>query len=321
MIYFYYGEDSYRAKQTIRELKKKFIKLYDPSGHNVDVIDQDEFSMERFFTSIKASGFLAAKKLVIIENIFSHKKFGDIQDVIIQFLKTQKNTKEENYLVFWQEGEPRRNTKLFKFLTKLCEPLNCCKNFETLKEKELIQWVQKEAQQYKKTMTNDAADLLVSLIGDNTWHLHHEVHKLVNFVSNEKIEADDVQKCITTTHADSIFSLVDAMSSRKKQQALQLLEDYLQRNSDMQYLISMIIRQFRLTLYAKEAGATTQNSYAIAQRLQLHPFVAKKMLQHSAYFTKKELETIYRDLMNLDRILKSDPCYLGTALTLFVSKL
>src|SRR3989344_1071792 len=107
MIYFYYGEDSFRAKETIHELKKKFISLYDPTGHSTGFIDESEFTPERFFNEVKASGFLAPKKFIIIKNIFSVKNFTEVQDSIIDFLKTLKNSKDENYLLFWHEGLPR----------------------------------------------------------------------------------------------------------------------------------------------------------------------------------------------------------------------
>jgi len=321
MIYFYYGDDTFRAKETIWQLKDKFIKLYDPSSNNVDFIDGDEFSLERFFTVVKAQGFLAKKKFVIVKNIFSVKKFSDIQDLLIDYLKTQKNSKEENYIIFWQEGVPKQNLKLFKYLSKLCTPLKCCKNFEPMKQSQLITWIQNQVTRSDKNITKDAAELLISLVGDNTWHLYHEIQKLCNYSSKENITADDIQDIIQKMHADTIFTLMDAMSARQKERALALLEDYFQRETDRQYLLNMIFRQFRLIFLTKAARETTNNSYAIAQRLKLHPFVAKKMLQHSSNFGNAELESIYKNLIALDSINKSDPAYIETALTLFVARL
>jgi len=48
MIYFYYGEDSFRTKQTIDKLQDKFKKLYDPAGHNIEHLDHD-MTLETFF--------------------------------------------------------------------------------------------------------------------------------------------------------------------------------------------------------------------------------------------------------------------------------
>jgi len=321
MIYFYYGDDTFRAKETIWQLKAKFINLYDPSGHNVEFIDEIEFSLERFFTAAKAQGFLAKKKFIIIKNIFSVKKFADVQDELIKYLKTQKNSKDENYIVFWHEGMPKQNTKLFKFLTKLCSPLKCCQNFEPLKQPQLIAWIQRQAAQHKKKISKDAAELLISLIGDNTWHLHHEIRKLSHFSEKETVTVDDIQDLIQKMHADTIFSLVDAMSARQTSKALSLLEDYFLRETDRQFLFNMIVRQFRLILLTKEARTTTDNSYAIAQRLKLHPYVAKKMLQHSSNFQRQELKAIYKNLIALDTVLKNDPDNIETALTLFVARL
>lgn len=321
MIYFYYGEDSYRAKQTVDQLRRKFVELYDKAGHNLETITEDEFTLEKFFTSAKSSGFLAPKKCILIKNIFSVKKFADIQDPLIEYLKTLKNSKDENYLIFWQEGVPKQNTKLFKFLIKLTEPMKCCKNFEKLSEPQFIAWMQKEAEASGKKLTKDAAELLLGMIGDNSWNMHHELQKLCHFTAHDAISTADVEELIKATQGETIFTLLDAVSAKQVPKALELLEDYLQRESDRQFLFSMLVRQFRLLVYAKEASAESSNSYAIAQRLKLHPFVAKKMLAHSHNFTHKELEHAYAGLIALDRILKSDPAKLETALTLFVSRL
>ncbi len=319
MIYFYYGEDSYRAKETIDQLKKKFIELYDAAGHNVEIIDGEEFSLERFFTAVKASGFLAPKKFIVIKNVFSFRKFADVQDDIIAYLKTLDNTNKENYLVFWHEGMPKKS-KLFAYLVKRCAA-QCCKNFEELEHPKLIAWTQKQASRHHKKLTKDAAELLISLVGDSTWHVHHALEKLCHATDAESIGMELVTELISTTQVGTIFPLMDAMSAKKKAEALKLLEEHFRFQTDRQYLVGMMVRQFRLLLYTKEASTATHNSYAIAERLKLHPYVAKKMLEHSVLFQKKELERIYGHLIALDGILKSDPSMLDSALTLFIARL
>lgn len=321
MIYFYYGEDSFRARETVMQLKKKFIELYDKAGHNTETIDVSDFSLEHFFTSVKAQGFLSNKKFIIIKNLFSHKKFADVQDPIIAFLKTQKNTKDENYLIFWQEGNPRQNLKLFKYLRDLCTPVNCCKEFGPLEPRQRIAWLQAQAKTLEKSLDREAAEIFASLVGEDSWTLYHELHKLCHFVSGSSITVESVRELIHATQIDVMFDFLDALSAKQKNKALALLEQYLTSDTDRQKLFGMILRQFRLIVQVREASVTLSNSYAIAERLKLHPFVAKKMLAHSKNFTKKELQAIYTRLVQLDMVLKNDPPTFNAALAMFIMKL
>lgn len=320
MIYFYYGSDSYRAKQTVNKLKEKFLELYDPSGTNIEFIDPSEFSLERFFNSVKASGFLSTKKFIVIKNVFTHKLFKDAQDPIINFLKTQQNTKEENYLVFWHEGVPRSNTKLFKYLMQACAA-NCSKNFEQLKGASLIKWVQSQAHEFDKTIDANTATLLLARVGDDTWMLHNEIKKISHTISSNSISIADVDTIVSARNLESIFPLVDALGERDKNKALQLLENSFYAEQDPLYLLSMITRQFRLLLMASEAKKLTQNSYAIAQQLGLPPFIAAKIIKQSMGYDREKITSIYSQLLEIDLLQKSDPKYVRAALTLLVSKL
>ncbi|MEK7584442.1 MAG: DNA polymerase III subunit delta [Patescibacteria group bacterium] len=321
MIYFYYGDDTYRARQMITQLRDKFKKLYDPAGHQLETIDSDEFSLERFFTSAKSSGLFAKKKMIIVKNIFSCKEFSDIQDEILAYLKSLKNTKDENYLIFWHEGTPKRTTKLFKYLSTVCADNNCMKEFTPLPRPQLVRWLQTEAGMYGKKLDTDAAEMLISLVGESTWYLHHEVRKLCHFHTQESINAKDVEALIKATHGESIFSLMDAITARQRSHALDLLEKYLMQKSDRHFLLNMMIRQFRLIVLIQGIAARTRNSYIVAQQLGLHPFVAKKMLEHSKNFTRSELRDVYGSLIQIEHMLKRDPEYLETALTVCIAKL
>ena len=320
MLYLYYGDDSFNSRETVRRLKEKFVATYDPGGHNVHAIDGDSFTLDAFFTVVKATGFLAKKKLLIVRNLFSSKGFGDVQDPLLEFLKTQKNTTDENYIVFWQDGVPRR-TKLFSYLVKRLTPIKCAKEFTTLSGAALIRWLQQIAQRNGKTLHDGAAELLISLVGDDMWVLYHELTKLCHGTGETTITAERVEALIERTRGESIFSLVDAIGERRIPTALQLLDAFLAEGDDTGYILAMITRQFRLMVMAKDVSDTTENAYAVSQRLKLHPYVAKKMINQSRHYTMQELARVYQRLAALDLILKSDREKLKAALTLFVAEL
>ena len=92
---------------------------------------------------------------------------------------------------------------------------------------------------------------------------------------------------------------------KDKKRALSLIENQLNSGVAIQYIMTMIIRQFRLILKIKSfsENKVTQD-WAIAQTLKLPNFVIKKILRQSNLFKLKELKKIYQQLLLIDEKIK-----------------
>ena len=73
------------------------------------------------------------------------------------------------------------------------------------------------------------------------------------------------------------------------------------------YLLSMIIRQFRILLQIKEAvqNQSYPNFSLIAKEIGLHPFVVQKSISQTNKYSFKEIESKLLNLQNIDLQLKS----------------
>ena len=160
MIFFYYGENSWLARQKIRAIKKKFQAEIDKSGHNILNIDGENISANDFFEAVSTAGFLASKKLIVVKNIFDNKKLKLWQDALLNFLSQQKDTAEENYIIFWQIEKPDVRTKLYKALKKF----RFVEEFKNYSNNELVAWLKKQAQLKNKKIDTETANLLVSYV-------------------------------------------------------------------------------------------------------------------------------------------------------------
>ena len=320
MIYFYYGDDTYRIHERVNALKKKFRELYDPSGNNITIIHPDELTGERFNTAVTASGFLAKKKLIILKDIFNSKQLSDVQDNIIKFLKKQKNTADENYLIFTAEGVPRANSVLFTALKKICDS-KCIEECEPLAGAKLRAWVQSRATVEGASIDPATAERLIMIVGTDTWQLSNEIIKLARYANGAPITTDMLAELASGTQVEPIFSFMDMIGSRNTQAGLANLQDHLASGTDPHYIIAMLTRQFRLIANAKAVSFRANNSYAIASALKVPPFVAEKIIAQSKQYSATDLEKIYGRLVKLDLQSKSDPENIGTALALFIASL
>ncbi len=301
MIFFFYGEDSFRAKNKIDALKEKFHQSVDKSGQNILTLDGETLSLAKFFEAVKANGFLASKKLVVIKNIFTNKKLKDWQDDLIAYLEIQKDTIEENYLIFWQTDKPDVKSALYKTLKKF----KYSEEFAKLSPAKLEAWLKNKINKANKNISPANLNLLLTYAGDDLWLLNQELDKLINFVNTSEITSEDIKLLVAAKTNDNIFQLVDAIGKKDKKLAADLLNQQLKTGANALYLLSMIVRQYRLLLKIKLLSKDLNNSFALAQALKLHQFVAEKSLRQSQAYSLGQLKSIYKSLLNLEEKLKS----------------
>jgi DNA polymerase-3 subunit delta len=121
--------------------------------------------------------------------------------------------------------------------------------------------------------------------------------------------------------AASIFDLVDALGNRNGRKASLLLQQKLNEGIDPFYLFSMFVRQFRLLIQVKELADAGYRPQGISRELKLHSFVVGKLFQQARGFSQRELEQIYRRLLDVDVDVKTGQDDMQTALHLLVANL
>ncbi|MBU1202568.1 DNA polymerase III subunit delta [Patescibacteria group bacterium] len=300
MLFFYYGNNSYLANQKIQAIVEKFKKQIDTIGQNVEYLDGENMTNEDFFRSVSIMGFLADKKLIIIKNIFDNKKLSGWQDALIDYIKKQKNTPDENYIIFFQSGQPDARTKLYKTLSKI----KFCEDFKELNNRQLIIWVKNQAKKFDKEISDKATDLLINYVGNDPWQLSNEIAKLANY-SQGQINDQAVSEIVQAKTDESIFSLIDALGQKDKAQALKLIEEKINKGVNHQYILTMIVRQFRILIKTKSLEDKIISPGHLSSTLKIHPLVANKTLAQSKLYDMAQLKLIYQKLLYLDEKFKS----------------
>ena len=115
----------------------------------------------------------------------------------------------------------------------------------------------------------------------------------------------DVKEVVKAKADDNIFNLVDALGNKNKSLALQLIEEQLNEGVNIQYILNMTIRQFRLIIKAKSLAGQTKYAEALAQVMQVHPMVARKILPQRELYTMDQLKNIYNKLLYFDKQSKT----------------
>jgi len=324
-IFLWYGANDYEIAHQLRGWVSVFEKKY--SGLNIVSLDGAEFrSSDKALADLKnalqVDSLFGANKLIVLKNFQSDKsKVGvPVLELIISSLEKLPAT---FFLVFIEQKKPAANTRLYKAIqAKVKQGTAEEKLFDPPKPFELSKWILAKAKTYNANLDRQAADLLIALIGNDLWALDNELNKLAHYKKNELITAADVSKVVKGKFNDDIFQLMDAISARNKPRVLELFNEQIASGAAEMYLLTMLVRQFRMILMMKDLlSRGNYSSGDLARELKMHPFVAQKAMSQLNRFSLDDLKKTYRRLLEIDLKLKSDNVGLEPLFTLLVADL
>ncbi|MDZ4384876.1 MAG: DNA polymerase III subunit delta [Candidatus Moranbacteria bacterium] len=322
MILFLYGEDPFRSRQKLAEIKKRFL-VSDASGSGLSIFNWTEKNSKyRLLDVLGTSNLLAPKRLVIVRDMLEVATDSEKDELIAYLKKYEKQIQADQDLVviFWEDGQPKKNGKLYKALFKIAKS----QNFERLSGGKLDQWLAQRIKELDPAggISGAALEKLILFAGSDTDYLDKELQKLVNFADGRIIQADDVELLVRANSDANIFDTIDALSANNKKKALRLVQEHLKKGDDPFYVFSMYVYQFRNILKVADLdGQYHGNDYAIAKASGLHPFVVKKSLSQVRNFPMPKLKEIYQKLSDLDTRIKTGQIDIRVALDKFIVEL
>lgn len=244
MIISLYGADSFRSRRFLQELKNKFIKDVDPNSHSFSLVDGQSATLGAISEQINTGSLFVKKRFVVIENIFKNKSekiFSDLADYLKKF-----TANDDNILIFRDEDiEGKAMKAAAKKLLALFKLQPYTQEFPALAPAQLLSFIKKEAALYDKDISAPAASLLIDLTGGDLWQISAEIKKL-SFRNEEKmISSEMIKEMVPGSYDENIFGLTDAISAKNKKTAISLLEEQYAAGLSDEYLLTMLIRQFR----------------------------------------------------------------------------
>jgi len=283
MILIVSGPETYLSQKRIKELvekaekEKKEIKFFDLKEEN------DFLLIKREFFNI---GFFNQKKLFILENASSNKKFQeDFQKEIESFASSP------NLIVFYEKEE---NGSLSKAIEKKAKK----EYYDFLTKKETEKWLSRIEKEKNFVFEKGAKEKLIELLGNNLWLIEKEIEKLLT-LEEKRISLLSIKKLISPQLTINIFNTLEMLAQKKKKEALLMIKKHLEKDSP-QYLLSMFVYQLREMLILKNLLEKTRNFSFLQKKLKKPYFLIQKTLNCLRFFKKEELENLYQKLYLLD---------------------
>ena len=131
-------------------------------------------------------------------------------------------------------------------------------------------------------MSGSAVALLSTELENDLQTIYKEIEKLAAYVGDrEVIEIDDVKEVVTVNRGVSVFKLNDLIADKNREGALHALKHLLGAGEPPLKILTMITRQIRLLVQAKEMLEQGLSQAEIGRKLGIRDFYLKDFIKRA----------------------------------------
>jgi len=313
VIFFFYGKEAFEPLQRVQDFRERFL-VKNPAGSGYHFLDcGDGKGLGEIGQTLSAQNLFAPEQLVVVKDFFVHHD-SQAQKELIPLLERT----DDDVVVIWEQAVPRKNAKLFTWLTKHAHEATHYDLFEGVS---LSRWVSGRFIEYGGDGDARACVMLIAGIGNDLFRLDREILKLVTYAAGRRVTSDDVESLVKIEVAGDIFGAVEVLAHGDRARALNLMHKQIASGDDIHYIFSMYLYQIRtlLSISGMYHDQGQRNKNVIAKTCKLHPYVVQKSLPILARISKSQLLRAHDNLVSIDQDMKLGKRDVQTALTHFVT--
>jgi len=183
-----------------------------------------------------------------------------------------------------------------------------------VEEGEAVRWIAEYSSARGVKVESDGARELVDALGGDMMMISNELEKLILYVGEKKrITLGDVETMVLAAKQRSLYELTDAISSKERVRALEVLDAILASGEGEEAAIGhiyMLAKTFRQMLVIRERNVRDQRMLwaALWQGFRVPPFAADDIIKQARrYKSLRELTRAIRLVAKADLALRSNP--------------
>jgi DNA polymerase III subunit delta len=334
LLYILWGEDEYSREEFIQDVKNK-LGDFSLLSTNTSALDGNKLSLNELKACAEAMPFLAEKRLVIIKGLLerfepktalsrnkkssaSNSKTNEIQALI----ECINGIPQSTLLILTDTLEIKKNSFQNNLLYQGIAEKAEIKSFPLMRGIKLTQWIQNRITQKGGSISRQASDILIQLIGGDLYVLTNEINKLVAFTSGRMIEEKDVRMVVSAAQETDIFGMVDAIIDHKIDIAQNILQGLLKNGVAPGQILTLLARQFQMMVQIKDLKSQKKSNSEIQVRMGLnYGFIWEKISTRSEKYSMDQLKQSYLKLLETDLAIKTGKFEGDLALDILVAEL
>lgn len=300
-LYLITGEESYLKEFYLGELKKKVV---DETFREFNLVELEgkSLSPEALNDAIESYPVMAERKLIIVTDFDIYKAPAPYQSVIETVL-----TDLPDYvcLVFFYdvlEFKPDKRTKVHQKLEKTA----CICDFSHLEERELIAWLRRRFRALGKNIDDDTCTYMIFLCGTSMTNLIGETEKAAALATVDTISRYHIDTVCTRVLDAVVFDLTDAISARRFDRAVSLVNDLIAQKNNEVAIFTTISRHIQRLYAAKLNEEARGGEKTLFELLGTHSsYYARQIVNASRKTTLPWLRQAASICAETDTLLKS----------------
>jgi len=303
-LYLLYGTESFLINETRQFIISHAISP-DEVEFNISQYDLEETPIELAIEDAETLPFLGEKKIVVLKNpvfLTAEKTKEKIEHHVNALERYIESPSPFTVLIFIANYEKLDERKK---ITKLLKKHAVVLEAKKFNDEEIKSWLKGMVKSYQLKISEEAAELLIGLIGPNLTMLANELEKISLFVDDEEINEEVIYKVVSKSLEQNIFSLVDYVIKKDVKKAIELYQDLLKVNEDPIKIFAILANQFRMIYQTKAYIEKGYSPQQIASYLKIHPYRIKIASQQAKLFKEQELLRVINELANADYDMKT----------------
>lgn len=289
--YLMVGADELKREFLVNRLTDRVAKLGD-IDFNKESFVGSAATADEVVGACNMLPFMSEKRLVVVKDLDKANKA--LTEALVEYLANPNETT----VLACTATKLAKNTRIYKAFAKVDKKtvVSC----EPKAKRDLPAQVRNFALSHNVTITPQAAQLLVDMVGESTVHLDTEIKKMAAALGKgAEITAQHVEQYVTRVAEVKPWEFVDALADRDAARAMVLFN---RLNDDSPFgLLSMSVNRLRELLVAKEVGGGS----ALAAALGVPDWRVRNHSRWASRFTEQELERALVSAADLELAMKT----------------
>jgi len=293
-IYFLYGPEDYLIEDEIQRLLNRTLSQKE-RGLNLHIFSGEEHRSQEILQTSQTLPMFSRYRFVLVREA---DQFDE--ESIEAFLKYIQNPSPTTCLVMCGQ-----TLSLWKRHQREIEKVGKVGEYPRLKGKGLALGIRKRMEERGKTITEEAADYLLEVLGDHLQDIVNGLEKIFLSVGEKrKIELSDVEGITSEVKVSTVFDLTDAIGQQNLEKAFRILEKALEskaipfrkeeevpkrRDDPVPLLLSMMAKQYWNIWKVKEMNSSQQELGELAKLLRMQTWNVKKLIDQEKNFSESSL--------------------------------
>lgn len=307
ITYFLYGKEDYDINKKIEDLKKDFL---DPqfSSLNFKIVNNPNY--DNLEATLLSQGFMNINTVIVIncERYFFDKDKIDFSDKELKSLEKILNDESSlNKKIVFVAKIPRESQKKIDSRRKIFKILTSNKKntfeFDEYKayDKNLPIRVVEIAKSFDFKINTQIAEALIKHSGVNLNVIANQLEKLILSIHPKKtVDFDDIKKYCT--HCDDVFTLIDKLFEKNKDEILIELKSLLLKRHPLEILA---VLQSTVSNYLVIKNYQNKlSNFEISKKIGIHEYRVKLAIDKMKNIPLCELTNLKLALIKAEENIK-----------------